>query len=75
MSRKQAVLSGAALLRILRRAGFCVERIRGSHHFLSHVDGRKTVVPVHGQTELKPGTLRGILRDVGIAPENLNELI
>jgi predicted RNA binding protein YcfA (HicA-like mRNA interferase family) len=30
----------------LRRAGFVVLRVRGSHHFLQHPDGRRTVVPV-----------------------------
>jgi hypothetical protein len=30
----------------LREAGFEVVRIKGSHHFLRHADGRGTVVPV-----------------------------
>jgi predicted RNA binding protein YcfA (HicA-like mRNA interferase family) len=29
----------------LRRVGFEVIRIRGSHHFLRHPDGHATVVP------------------------------
>jgi predicted RNA binding protein YcfA (HicA-like mRNA interferase family) len=31
----------------LRAVGFEVIRIKGSHHFLKHPDGRCTVVPVH----------------------------
>jgi len=35
----------------LRKAGFEVARIKGSHHFLRHADGRGSVVPVHsGET-------------------------
>ncbi|MFH0824311.1 MAG: type II toxin-antitoxin system HicA family toxin [Pseudomonadota bacterium] len=31
----------------LAKVGFGVTRIKGSHHFLRHADGRVTVVPVH----------------------------
>jgi len=30
-----------------QRAGFLNIRIKGSHHFLRHPDGRATVVPIH----------------------------
>ena len=44
-------VSGKALVRALGRAGFEVSRIRGSHHFLRHPDGRATSIPVHaGET-------------------------
>ncbi|MGA2396369.1 MAG: type II toxin-antitoxin system HicA family toxin [Candidatus Lustribacter sp.] len=59
------------MLRILRRAGFVVQRTRGSHHFLAHSDGRTTTVPVHGSAPLRPGTLRGILRDVAMSMDDL----
>lgn len=43
--------SGTRLIQTLKRFGFEVVRIKGSHHFLSHPDGRCTVVPVHrGET-------------------------
>lgn len=48
----------------LRRAGFAVKRIRGSHHFLQHADGRRTVVPVHAGEVIGPGLLSKILKDV-----------
>ena len=44
-------LSGPDLATALGRAGFVIARVRGSHHFLRHADGRHTVVPVHsGET-------------------------
>ena len=44
-------LRGREIIAALKRAGFGVLRIKGSHHFLQHSDGRLTVVPVHpGET-------------------------
>ena len=37
-------LSGKRVIAVLKKAGFEVIRIRGSHHFLRHADGRTTVV-------------------------------
>jgi predicted RNA binding protein YcfA (HicA-like mRNA interferase family) len=43
--------SGTQLIKALRRHGFVTIRIKGSHHFLRHPDGRATSVPVHrGET-------------------------
>ncbi len=33
-------LSGVQLVKALRRLGFAVVRVKGSHHFLRHPDGR-----------------------------------
>jgi len=38
-------VTGQKLLVALRKAGFEVIRIKGSHHFLRHPDGRSTVIP------------------------------
>lgn len=38
-------LKGREVIKILKDHGFNVVRIKGSHHFLRHVDGRCTVVP------------------------------
>jgi predicted RNA binding protein YcfA (HicA-like mRNA interferase family) len=46
-----------------RKAGFEVARVKGSHHFLRHSDGRGTVVPVHAGETIGPGLLSAILRD------------
>jgi len=59
-------LSGRELLEALGRAGFEVVRVRGSHHFVRHPDGRSTVVPVHAGESIGPGLLAKILRDCDI---------
>lgn len=62
-------LTGREVIAALERAGFIVARVRGSHHFLIHEDGRKTVVPVHSGETIGPGLLAQILRDSQITKE------
>jgi predicted RNA binding protein YcfA (HicA-like mRNA interferase family) len=50
-------------LSALSKAGFAVARIKGSHHFLRHPDGRGTVLPIHAGETIGPGLLAAILRD------------
>jgi predicted RNA binding protein YcfA (HicA-like mRNA interferase family) len=38
-------LRGREVIAALRRAGFSVLRVRGSHHFVQHPDGRRTTLP------------------------------
>lgn len=64
-------LTGADMLRALQRAGFVVVRIRGSHHFMRHSDGRATVVAVHTGEDVGPGLLAKMLRDAGVTREEL----
>jgi predicted RNA binding protein YcfA (HicA-like mRNA interferase family) len=47
MSKKQVVLSGKDLIKLLEKLGFKVVRINGSHHRMKYSDGRVTTVPVH----------------------------
>jgi predicted RNA binding protein YcfA (HicA-like mRNA interferase family) len=68
-------IKGKELIRALERAGFAVDRTRGSHVFLKHSDGRATAVPVHAREILGPGLLRSILRGVDMAIEQLIELL
>ena len=67
-------LRGADLVAALKRAGFQVARVRGSHHVMQHADGRSTVVPVHAGETVGPGLLRKILRDCDITAEALEAL-
>jgi predicted RNA binding protein YcfA (HicA-like mRNA interferase family) len=64
------VISGAQLIRALERLGWETVRQRGSHVRLRHPERRTfLVVPLH--RELKRGTLRGILRDADLDPDEL----
>ncbi len=62
-------MRGRELIRTLQKAGFEVIRVRGSHHFLRHSDGRTTVVPVHAGEQIGTGLMRSILRDCDMTVE------
>ena len=68
-------LRAKELIKMLARIGFDVVRIKGSHHFLKHTDGRTTVVPVHSGEIIGPGLLSKILRDCELTKEDLEKLI
>ena len=68
-------VSGAQLIKALRRLGFHVIRIKGSHHFLRHPDGRCTVVPVHRGEKIGRGLLAQILRDCEISRQQLQDAL
>ena len=68
-------ISGKQLIKALKNAGFEVVRVRGSHHFLKHADGRCTVVPVHRGESIGTGLLSQILRDCDISRSGLKKLI
>ena len=68
-------LTGDQVIRALERTGFAVVRIRSSHHFLRHPDGRTTVVAVHAGETIGPGLLSKILRDCGLDREQFRDLL
>ena len=74
-SGKLPALTGADVIQALERGGFSVVRIRGSHHFLRHADGRATVVPVHAGETIGPGLMSKILRDGGLDREQFRGLL
>ncbi len=66
-------LTGKELIAALKRSGFEVVRIRGSHNFLQHSDGRTVVVPVHSGETIGPGLLAKILRDTDLTRDELRK--
>ena len=67
--------TGSKLVRALGKAGFVVIRVKGSHHFLRHIDGRTTVVPIHGGETIGPGLLSKILRDCELTRQDLQRIL
>ena len=61
-------ISGKAFCKLLHLHGWQLQRIRGSHHIYTH-PGRTEIltVPVHGNQDLKIGTLSKLLKDIGLA--------
>ena len=60
---------GRKLIKIIKKFGFEVVRVKGSHHFLKHSDGRATVIPVHGKESIGIGLFHKILKDCEISVE------
>ena len=75
MTTKLPAPSGKDLVAALVKAGFEVIRIKGSHHYLRHPDGRSTVVPLHAGETIGPGLMIKILKDCEITRENLQRLL
>ncbi len=75
MSRLPDV-SGADLVKALRKAGFGVLRQKGSHVSMEKTDATghwRTVIPTH--REIARGTLHDILKQTGLSAEELRELL
>jgi len=75
MSRLPDV-SGAELVRALRKAGFVVLRQKGSHVSMEKKDATghwRTIVPMH--REIARGTLHDILKQTGLTRDELGKLL
>ena len=71
---KLPVVSGRELLRALEKLGFSLDRQKGSHLILYRAEPPTTLfVPDHRQ--LDRGTLRALLRQAGVSPNELRELL
>ena len=75
MSKLPAVRS-SQVVRAAEASGFVFDRQRGSHAiYFRASDRRRVVIPLHAGVDLKPGTLRGIIADMGLSPEEFAALL
>lgn len=58
-------MSSEELKRALKKAG-CTFGTQNGSHLKVYFGARQTVIPMHGKTEVKPGTLRAIFRQLGL---------
>ena len=73
---KLPVLSGKEVIKILSKLGFEHIRTRGSHVILRKQDEKgKTTLPVPLHKELAKGTLKSIMKQVGISLDELLEKV
>ncbi len=73
---KLPVIRSRDLVRAAQRLGFVFDRQSGSHAiYLRKSDRRRIVVPIHSGCDLKPGTLRAIIADMGITVEEFTALL
>ena len=77
MSQHLPAVGARQVIAALRRAGFIVDRIVGSHYILARPDdpARAVTVPFHGVRDIKPGTLRSIIRQAGLTVEAFRDLL
>jgi len=65
-------LTGAEVVRRLKRLGFEEDHCKGSHVVLRHsVSARLVVVPCHAGKTLKTGTFHGILKQADVNVEQI----
>jgi predicted RNA binding protein YcfA (HicA-like mRNA interferase family) len=69
------VVSGRDLIRALEKAGYVVDRQKGSHIVLRQTAEpfRRVTIPDH--KEIAKGTLRSILRHTGLTTDELLRLL
>ena len=72
---KLPVVSGREAAKALRKVGYVEDHQRGSHMILRHKDPphRRLTVPDH--KELAKGTLRTLIREVGLTVEEFRGLL
>jgi len=67
-------ISGKEMCKVLEKLGFVKVFGKGSHIRFIHGDGRKTVVPIHGNEDLGPGLLLEILKQASLTREDFEKL-
>lgn len=68
------VLSGADAVKVFEKAGWTVDRQRGSHVILVK-DGHPATLSVPDHKELAKGTLRSLIRAAGLTIDEFESLI
>jgi predicted RNA binding protein YcfA (HicA-like mRNA interferase family) len=60
--------------RLAEKLGFVFDRQKGSHAvYYRSGDQRRIVIPMHNK-DLKPGTLRGLISDMGLSVEEFKKI-
>lgn len=67
--------SGREIVRALRREGWTLARVEGSHHLMRGPTGRIVSIPVHGAKTLPVGTIKGVIDDLGVSIEEFVRLL
>lgn len=73
MSDKLPACSAGDVVAVLQKLGYQVDHQTGSHIILRHSNGRRAVVPNH--REIAKGTLRAIIREVGLTKDEFVNLL
>jgi predicted RNA binding protein YcfA (HicA-like mRNA interferase family) len=76
MSQRLPSLKPREVLRALRKAGFYVHHVSGSHYILKHPErpDRRVTLPFHNK-DLKRGTLMAVIDEAGLTADGFVELL
>ncbi|MGV8119620.1 MAG: type II toxin-antitoxin system HicA family toxin [Candidatus Xenobiia bacterium LiM19] len=76
MSPKLPVVKAKDLLRVVNALGYVLDRQKGSNAvYYRKKDATRIVIPIHAGVDLKPGTLSGIISDMGLTVEEFINLL
>jgi predicted RNA binding protein YcfA (HicA-like mRNA interferase family) len=65
-------VSGKSLCKIVEQRGWILKRVNGSHHIYQRADNVEIIsIPVHGNRDLKVGTLRSLMKVIGLTESDL----
>lgn len=59
-------MKSSELIKQLEDNGWQLMRVKGSHHSFKHPDNPNVVTVPHPTKDIKPGTLRQLLRKAGL---------
>lgn len=71
---KLITISGKKMCKLAESLGFQKIHQRGSHVRYVHPDGRKTIIPVHGNEEIGIGLLSDILKQIELTKDEYEKL-
>lgn len=66
IERKVPIVSSKKVIKLLRREGWYLDSIVGSHHHFKHPSKLGKVTVPHPKKSLKLGTLNNILKQAGL---------
>jgi predicted RNA binding protein YcfA (HicA-like mRNA interferase family) len=76
VSPKLPLVRAREVARVAKHLGFVLDRQKGSHAvFYRNSDRARIVIPMHAGRDIKPKTLRGIIDDMGLTPEEFIRLL
>ncbi len=67
-------ISGKEMCKLVEKLGFVFDRQKGSHRVYKHPDGRKTVVPIHGNEDIILPLLNDIIKQIKLSREEYEKL-
>ncbi|MEK7170334.1 MAG: type II toxin-antitoxin system HicA family toxin [Patescibacteria group bacterium] len=72
---KLPVVKARGLIRILKKLGFSLSHVTGSHAQLKNVYNKRVTIPMHNNKEITPKTLKSILKDAELSIEEFVRLL